>query len=117
MASGFRYFAFLALVLVFVSTANAESFGPHFDYLVVTGIYPMLAFIVGALIYLLLWRAPWHHRAWSLLVLALSLLVTLILGIAGALSAFPCYAAPLTWLAPLAAWLSFNQWLRRNRAK
>ena len=118
MAPFFRNFLLVgSLQFLVASLAHAESFGPHFDYFVLTTVYPFLAFLIGALIYLLLWHVLWYYRVWSLIVLILVVAATLASVATGAFITFPWYASPLAWIAPLAVWTLFNKWLRRRLAK
>ncbi len=106
-----RVIAVVGLLLIFYTGfARAESFGQHFEYTMVTGVYPFLALPFCAVVYLVRRKVPWRSIAWSMLALILlSMTTPLVISMAG--NIFPWYLAPLSWLCPLLAWMVCNRWI------
>jgi hypothetical protein len=85
--------------------------GADFAYAVFLGLLPFFALPVVAIVVLLMWRTSWIRRAWSLLVLAFSMLLSAAAFGSHVLGDFPWWAAPLFWIVPLIAWIASIRWI------
>lgn len=92
----------------------AQAGDGELGYVLFFGLAPLMALAVAALIYLFVSRAPWHHRAWSVLALVAAVMTLFIL-LASRTIEPTLYAVPFLWLFPIAAWVAVGRFFATRR--
>lgn len=103
-------------ILLSLPTICAQAGDGELGYGLFFGLFPLMGLAIAALIYLLVSRAPWYHRAWSVLAL-IAAVMTLFVLLASDTFDPPLYAAPLIWLFPLATWVAVGKFLAYRRQR